>query len=119
MNNAETPGTVTIKYKHTANRSNIKYRGWGADGLKEFSEIAKLLKDQRSEQYRQQIKEMSKINSIVSMALLHLHQVKEQISTLHIKTYQVMRMHLYQQNKTNQLMQILTLSNQIIINVSG
>ena len=33
MNNTETPGTVTVKYKHTANRSNIKYQGWDAAGL--------------------------------------------------------------------------------------
>ena len=44
MNNIETPGTATVKYKHTANRSNIKYQGWDANGLKEFSDIAKLIK---------------------------------------------------------------------------
>ena len=40
MNNTETPGIATIKYKHTANRSTIKYQGWDADGLKKFSNIA-------------------------------------------------------------------------------
>ena len=50
MNNTETPGAATIKYKHTANRSNIKYRGWDADGLKDFSKIVKLIKEQRSQQ---------------------------------------------------------------------
>ena len=43
MNNTETPCTKTVKHKHTANRSNIKYKGWDADGLKEFSAIAKLI----------------------------------------------------------------------------
>ena len=57
MNNTETPGTATVKYKHTEHRSNIKYRGWDADGLKEFSVIATLIKSQRSQQYRQQIEE--------------------------------------------------------------
>ena len=33
MNNTETPGTATIKYKHTANRSNIKYQGQDTAGL--------------------------------------------------------------------------------------
>ena len=57
MNNTEIPDAATVKYKHTTNRSNIKYQGWYADGLKEFSEIAKLIKSQRSQQYRQQIEE--------------------------------------------------------------
>ena len=52
MNNTETPGTATIKYKHTANTSNIKYQGWDVDGLKQFSNIASLIKIQCSEQYR-------------------------------------------------------------------
>ena len=55
MNNTETPGTATVKYKHTTNRSNIKYQGWDADGLKEFSNIASLIKSQRDQQYRQQM----------------------------------------------------------------
>ena len=38
-------------------------------------------------------------------------------STDSFMTYQMMRMSQYQQNKTNQLIQILTLANQIIINV--
>ena len=62
MNNTETPGTATVKSKHTANRSNIKYCGWDANELKEFSEIAKLIKSQRSQQYRQLIKEHYKNN---------------------------------------------------------
>ena len=44
MNNTETPGIATVKYKHTANRSNIKYQGWDADRLKESTDIAKLIK---------------------------------------------------------------------------
>ena len=51
------------------------------------------------------------------MALLHLHQVKVKIHTLHKTTYQVMRISKYQQKKTNQLIQILTLAYQIIINM--
>ena len=49
-NNTETPGIATVQYKHTANRSNIKYQGLDADGLKDFSNIASLIKSQRSEQ---------------------------------------------------------------------
>ena len=57
MNNTETPGTATVKYKHTVNRSNIKYQGQVSDGLKVFSEIAKLIKEQCGQQYRQLIAE--------------------------------------------------------------
>ena len=57
MNNTETPGTATVKYNHTANRSNIKYRGCDANEIKEFSDIAKLIKSQRCQQYRQLIGE--------------------------------------------------------------
>ena len=57
LNNTETPGTATVKYKDTANRSNIKYQGWDADGSREFTDIASLIKFQRSEQYRQQMEE--------------------------------------------------------------
>ena len=57
VNNTETPGTATVKYKHIASRSNIKYQDWDANGLKEFSEIATLIKLQHSQQYRQLIEE--------------------------------------------------------------
>ena len=60
MNNTETPGTATVKYKHTTNRSSIKYQGWDVDGLKEFSGIVKLIKEQCSEQYWQQLEENCK-----------------------------------------------------------
>ena len=60
MNNTETPGTATIKYKHITNRSNIKYQGWDANGLKEFTAITKLIKSQPCEQYRQQKEENNK-----------------------------------------------------------
>ena len=60
MNNTETPGTETVIYKHNANRSNIKYQGWDTNGLKEFSDIANLIKSQCSEQYRQQMEEKYK-----------------------------------------------------------
>ena len=53
------------------------------------------------------------------MSLLHLHQVKVQIRTLHIMTYQVMRMSQYQQNKTKQLMQIFTLPNMLNDNIEN
>ena len=46
MNNTETPGIATVKFKHTANRSNIKHQGWDANGLKEFLDIAKLIKSE-------------------------------------------------------------------------
>ena len=62
MNNIETPGIATVKYKHTANRSNIKYQGWDADGLKEFSQIASLIKLQRNQQYRHEIEQNYKTN---------------------------------------------------------
>ena len=61
MNNAETPGVATIKNKHTANRSNIKYQGWDADGLKEFSDIASKIKSQRNQLYRQKMEQNYKI----------------------------------------------------------
>ena len=48
MNNTETPDIATVKYKHTANRSNIKYQGCDTDGLKEFSNIASLIKLQHN-----------------------------------------------------------------------
>ena len=57
MNNTETPGTATVKYKHSANRSNIKYQGWDTDGLKEFSNIASLIKLQRNQQCRRQLEQ--------------------------------------------------------------
>ena len=57
MNNTETPGIATIKYKHTANRSNIKYQGWDAAGLREFSKIASLIKAQRNQLYRQEMEQ--------------------------------------------------------------
>ena len=57
MNNTETPDIATVKYKHTAYRSNIKYQGWDSDGFEKFSDIAKLIKSQRSEQYSQQLEE--------------------------------------------------------------
>ena len=44
-------GIATVKYKHTANKSNIKYQGLDADGLKQFSQITSLIKMQHSEQY--------------------------------------------------------------------
>ena len=99
MNNTETPGTATVKHKQIANRSNIKYQGWDANGLKKFSDIAKLIKSQRSEQYRQQLEEnykiTFKINSIVCMALLHLHQVKVQICTFSTEQNQSTNANLY------------------------
>ena len=49
MNDTEIPGTVSVKYKHTTNRSYIKCQGLDANGPKEFSNIAKLIKLQRSE----------------------------------------------------------------------
>ena len=55
INNTETPGILTVQHKHTTNRSNIKYQGWDAGGLKEFSNVASLIKSQRSEQYRRQM----------------------------------------------------------------
>ena len=51
INNTETPGITAVKYKHTANRPNIKHQGWDAAGLQEFSQIASLIKMQHSEQY--------------------------------------------------------------------
>ena len=57
MNNTETPDITAVKYKHTANRSNIKYQGWDVDGLKEFLKIALLIKAQHSEQYRRQMEQ--------------------------------------------------------------
>ena len=57
MNNTETPGIATVQYKHTANMSNIKYQGWDMIGLKEFSNIASLIKLQHSEQYRRQMEQ--------------------------------------------------------------
>ena len=53
INNTETPGIATVKYKYTASRSNTKYQGWYADGLREFTAIAKLIKFQRNQRYRQ------------------------------------------------------------------
>ena len=44
-----------MKFKHTANRSNIKYQGWDVD--KEFSDIASLIKLQHNQQYRQQMEQ--------------------------------------------------------------
>ena len=57
MNNTETPGIATVKNKHTANRSNIKYQGWDAEGLKEFSDIASKIKSQRNQLYRQEMEQ--------------------------------------------------------------
>ena len=54
MNDTEKPDITTVKYKNTANRSNIKYQGWDVDGLKEFSDIASLIKSQCNQQYRRQ-----------------------------------------------------------------
>ena len=62
MNNTEIPGTPTVKYKHTANMSNIKFQCWDADGLKEFTCIAKLIKSYFSEHYRQQMEQNYKIH---------------------------------------------------------
>ena len=39
INNIEIPGIATIKYKHTANMSNIKYQVRDEDGIKEFSKL--------------------------------------------------------------------------------
>ena len=57
LNNIETPGIATVKYRHTANRSNIKYQCWDVAGLKEFLQIASLIKIQHSEQYRRQMEQ--------------------------------------------------------------
>ena len=56
-NNTETRANTTVKYKHIANRSNIKYQGWDSDGLKEFLKIAKLINSQRIQQYRRQMEQ--------------------------------------------------------------
>ena len=57
MNNTDTPGIATVKYKHNANTVNIKYQGWDADVLIEISKIASLVKMQRSKQYRRQMEQ--------------------------------------------------------------
>ena len=57
MNNTETPGAATVQHNHTVNRSNIKYQGWDAAGLKEFSNIASLIKLQHNQQYKQQMEQ--------------------------------------------------------------
>ena len=53
MNNTETLGIATVKYKHTANISNITYQGWDETILTNSS----LIKLQRSKQYRQQMEQ--------------------------------------------------------------
>ena len=60
MKNTETSGTATVQYKHTANRSIIKYLCWDADELKEISKIASLIKVQHIEQHRRQMKKKFK-----------------------------------------------------------
>ena len=54
------------------NRSNIKYHGWDANGLKEFSKIVSLIKSQCSEQYSNR---WNKITKIMSKKLNHMYGI--------------------------------------------